>query len=92
VHLAKKRCSEMNVGLEHWHGRFMANRLDYRFENYLGYYGDAEHVKQQISHCTCCGAKLLLSHMSDFKNLMIQETARCLDCGEGTQRIIFCIN
>jgi hypothetical protein len=30
--------------------------------------------------------------MSDFKTLFIQETARCLECGQGIRKIIHVIH
>ena len=70
----------------------MNNKLDYHFENFLEYHGDIEQVTKHINFCFGCGAKLLLSHMADYKNYIIQETSRCLDCGNGTRRIIHTIN
>lgn len=70
----------------------MTQKFDYRFENFMEYHGEVEHVKKLMDQCSECGAKLLLSHMSDYRNMIIQETARCLDCGQGTKRIIHIIN
>jgi len=42
--------------------------------------------------CSICGAKLLLSHISDYRNLFIQETSRCLDCGQGAKKEFHNIN
>lgn len=47
---------------------------------------------QKFNHCPECGAKLLLSHWSDYKSLLVQETARCLDCGKGNRKDIHVLN
>jgi hypothetical protein len=30
--------------------------------------------------------------MPDYKNLLVQETARCMDCGCGNRRVIHILN
>ena len=37
-------------------------------------------------------AKLLLNHISDYKSLVIHESAQCLDCGKDNRKIIHMIN
>lgn len=70
----------------------MNNKSYYQFTDYVEFYGDAEQVKKQLSNCSHCGAKLLLSHMPDYHNHTIQETLRCLDCGEGSKQNHYLIN
>ena len=65
---------------------------DFKFESFEEYYGTAEEVKKHINECKVCGSKLILSHMPDYKNLIIQETARCIDCGSGNRKIIHVMN
>lgn len=65
---------------------------DYKFACYEEYYGTADDVKKMISECKVCGSKLMLSHLPDYKNLLVQETARCLDCGHGNRRVIHALN
>jgi len=65
---------------------------DYKFEFYEKYYGNAEQVKKIIDDCKTCGAKLVFSHLPDYKNLIIQETARCLECCNGNRKIIHTLN
>jgi hypothetical protein len=66
--------------------------IDFKFESFEEYFGDANQVKKTMDECKVCGAKLLLSHMPDYKNLLVQETARCMDCGCGNRRVIHILN
>lgn len=68
------------------------SETDFKFENFVEYHGTIENVKKQIDECQVCGAKLMLSHLPDYKNLLVQETARCLDCGAGNRKIIHILN
>ncbi len=70
----------------------MAKDVDFRFERYEEYWGSAENVQKIIGECKVCGSKLLLSHLPDYKNLLVQETARCIDCGSGTRKLIHVLN
>lgn len=65
---------------------------DYKLEHYERYFGKKEEVLQQIEKCPFCKAKLVHTHFSDQKNLLLQETSRCLDCGDGTKKIIHILN
>jgi len=70
----------------------MSKEVNFKFERFEEYYGSAEDVKKTMSECKVCGSKLLLSHMPDYKNLLVQETARCIDCGSGNIKIIHVLN
>ncbi len=70
----------------------MSKEVNFKFERFEEYYGTAEDVKKTMSECKVCGSKLLLSHMPDYKNLLVQETARCIDCGSGNRKIIHVLN
>jgi ssDNA-binding Zn-finger/Zn-ribbon topoisomerase 1 len=70
----------------------MSMETDYKFENFQEYYGDVKQVKRIINECQICGAKLVLTHLSDYKNLLMQESARCPECGQGNRKIIHVIN
>lgn len=70
----------------------MAKEMDFRFERFEEYWGGPEQVNKTINECSVCGSKLLLSHMPDYKNLLVQETARCIDCGAGNRKVIHIIN
>ena len=65
---------------------------DYKFEFFEEYFGDIEQVKKIIDDCPTCGGKLVLSHLSDYKNLIVQESARCPECGAGNKKMIHIIN
>jgi hypothetical protein len=65
---------------------------EYVFVNYLEYHGGVESVVKMMSHCGQCGAKFLLSHMVDYKNYLIQETSKCLDCGQGSKKVLHPLN
>ena len=70
----------------------MSCKAELKIETYLEYYGDAEKVAKQIDQCHECGARLLLTHLPDYKNLLMQETSRCLDCGEVHVNVIHGLN
>ena len=53
---------------------------------------DAIQVKKQIDECAVCGGKLIFTHLSDYKNLYVQETARCPECGGGNKKLIHILN
>ncbi len=65
---------------------------DYKFACYESYYGGPEEVLKSIDECKRCGAKLVFGHLSDFKNLIIHESARCVDCGHENRKIIHVLN
>ncbi|MCK5882284.1 MAG: hypothetical protein KAG61_01240 [Bacteriovoracaceae bacterium] len=68
------------------------NYTDFKFEKFEEYFGDAIQVKKQIDDCKICGAKLIFSHMSDYKNLVVQESARCPECGSGSCKKVHVLN
>ncbi|ATH06889.1 hypothetical protein BIY24_02735 [Halobacteriovorax marinus] len=70
----------------------MSQELDFRFEKFEEYYGDIDQVKKHMDNCNICNAKLVQTHLSDFKNLIVQETARCPECGQGNKKMIHIIN
>ena len=70
----------------------MANEVDFKYEKFEEYWGGVDEVKKTISKCKVCGSKLLLSHMPDYKNLLVQETARCIECGAGNRKTIHVLN
>lgn len=70
----------------------MSMEFDFKFENFQEYFGDGEDVKKIINECQICGAKLVITHLSDYKNLIMQESARCPDCGQGQRKLIHIIN
>lgn len=67
-------------------------QIPWEWETYLQYHGNSEEVNQQIHFCQQCGARLLLSHLSDHQHLYVQETTRCLDCSQGTKRVFHQLN
>lgn len=70
----------------------MAAEVDFKFETFEEYFGDADQVKRLCEDCEVCGSKLIHTHMSDYKNLYVQETARCPDCGSGGGKKIHILN
>jgi DNA-directed RNA polymerase subunit RPC12/RpoP len=66
--------------------------LDYLLENFQEYWGNKENVEKIISDCDYCGSKMIFTHLPDYKNLMVQETARCPECGEGQRKRLHIIN
>ncbi len=51
------------------------------FEEYKDCFGEPSEVMKKHLLCGLCGAHLRLNHMADFKHGLVQETARCPDCG-----------
>ncbi len=70
----------------------MSIESEYKFECFEEYYGDVKEVKKQISECKICGGKLIMTHLSDYKNLLIAETCRCPECGQGQKKVFHIIN
>ena len=68
------------------------NNLDFMIENFQGYWGTDKNVRRIISECEVGGAKLIFTHLPDYKNLIVQETSRCTDCGQGGKKVIHIIN
>jgi ssDNA-binding Zn-finger/Zn-ribbon topoisomerase 1 len=68
------------------------SEFDFKIERYEEYYGDAKQVKKILNDCKICGAKLIHSHLSDYKNLIVQETCRCPECGGDTRKKIHIIS
>ena len=71
---------------------FMDHKSEFKIDQKFKEKSLKEEVINRIHHCSLCGAKLLLSHISDYKNLFIQETSRCLDCGQGAKKEFYNIN
>ena len=70
----------------------MAADENFKFERFEDYFGDKDEVIKQIDDCKKCGAKLVFTHLPDYKNLLVQETSRCMECGQGGHRTIHIIN
>ncbi|MBT3585255.1 MAG: hypothetical protein HN509_10120 [Halobacteriovoraceae bacterium] len=70
----------------------MSFESDFKFERFEEYFGDIKQVKKLIDNCGVCGSKLILSHLSDYKNLFVQETARCPECGSNDRKMIHVLN
>lgn len=51
------------------------------FEEYRDCFGEPGELMKKHLLCGLCGGHLHFNHMSDFRNNLIQETARCPDCG-----------
>ena len=69
-----------------------SSESDFKFEKFEEYFGPIENVQKQISECRVCSSKLIISHMPDYKNLIVQETARCIECGAGNRKVIHVLN
>lgn len=63
--------------------------LTFKLNTYEEYHGGVEKVKNYIDNCSYCGKKLIMSHLPDYKNLIIQESSRCLDCGSVSSTVIY---
>lgn len=70
----------------------MSMDASYKFEKFEEYYGDIRQVKKIIDECKVCGSKLVHTHLSDYKHMVVQETARCPECGGGNRKVLHIIN
>ncbi len=70
----------------------MDSAKDFEFEHFEKYFGNIEQVKKIIENCPKCGAKMSLSHFPDSGNLLVQETARCVQCDFGQRKVIHILN
>ena len=68
------------------------NNADYKIEYLEKYHGDSENVKKLIDDCPECGAKLVFQHFADYSNLLVHESAQCLDCEADDRKIISLLN
>ena len=68
------------------------NNADYNFDYLEKYHGDSENVQKIIEECKECGSKLIMQHFSDHSNLLVHESAQCLDCGAPHRKLISILN
>jgi len=61
---------------------------DFELEYYEKYYGDAKVVTELIENCPECSSKMILNHMPDNINLLMQETSECPACDYTSKRIL----
>ena len=66
----------------------MNHSKDYEIECYERYYGGEEEVKKIIEDCPLCGSKLILNHVPDNLNLIMQETSECPACDYTSKRVL----
>lgn len=50
------------------------------FEEYHECYGEPLEVMRRLLLCHHCGGHLHFNHLTNFKQNLVQETARCPDC------------
>jgi len=70
----------------------MAMDTDFKFEKFETYFGNISQVRKQIDDCNICGGKLMFTHLADYKNLYVQETARCPECAGDNRKMIHILN
>jgi len=66
----------------------MNQSKDYELECYEKYYGDADVVTNIIENCPQCSSKMILNHLPDSLNLIMQETSECPACDYSSKRIL----
>ena len=62
--------------------------MSHNTENLPSSFGTAKDVVNRYSHCDFCGANLHFTHVTDFTRNLTQESARCLECGLKTRRVM----
>ena len=70
----------------------MSIELEFQFENQEKYVGTAEEVQQSVTHCNHCGYEMIFTHQPDYRNLILEEVARCTNCGKGSRKLIHIMN
>ncbi len=65
---------------------------EFKFEHFEEYFGDTLQVQKIIDECKVCGSQMIFTHLADYTNLFIQETARCPDCGADHRKLIHVLN
>jgi DNA-directed RNA polymerase subunit RPC12/RpoP len=63
--------------------------LEQDFELEITFVGTADEVKEQMEICQACGSRLILKHFSDFTNLVMQEKAKCMECGTRVRNALY---
>jgi len=63
--------------------------LEQDFDLGYTYSGTVDDVKSQMEVCTICGSRLILKHFSDFTNLVMQEKAKCMECGVRVRNCLY---
>ena len=48
-------------------------------------FGTTQQVLDHYCHCGACGARLQLSHVTNFTQNLIHEVSRCLECATSAQ-------
>ncbi len=69
----------------------MTNR-SLKVETYERYYGSVDEVVKQIENCPKCGAKFIITHLSDRDNLYVHEEVKCTECNFGTEETLHILN
>ena len=70
----------------------MNTRPDFVFENFEEFFGDADQVKRMIDNCSNCGNSVVHSHITDYSDMLVQESARCPICGGRKIKKVHSIN
>ncbi len=52
------------------------------------FFGTAQDMMVKYCRCDQCGAYLHFTHITDFVRNLTQETARCLECGQKSRRVV----
>ena len=56
-------------------------RPEFVFENYEGFFGDVDQIRRIMNSCDNCGNDVVLSHVTDYSEMFVQESASCPVCG-----------
>ena len=70
----------------------MGLRPDFIFENYEEFFGDIRQVKRTMDNCHNCGNSMVHSHVTNYGDMLVQESSRCPECGGKKVKKIFPIN
>ena len=66
----------------------MNQSKEYELEFYEKYYGGVEEVKKIMENCPQCSSKMIISHVPDSLNLIMEEGRECPACGHTSKRVL----
>jgi len=65
---------------------------NYEFECLEKYHGNYEEVTKTIEDCPSCGKKLIITHWADAATLVMEESAKCVECDFGQRKTLHAMN
>ncbi|WP_127714636.1 hypothetical protein [Halobacteriovorax sp. HLS] len=70
----------------------MSAREILELECFEKYHGDSEQVTKTIEDCPKCGKKMIITHWADTSTLVMEESAKCIECDYGSRKTLHSLN